>query len=212
MSVHGHIIKRWQSRLVSKSPVWVKLGEIGVSKRILAQGCTPRRRLKHTALSRFWDWTRIAKPPTTLILLTFEGQVFRYYFGKLPFPEDKVKGLSPPTDDIGISLLKSMFIIQPEDRPTAPGALSHGWMAGIHSVNDNSGEGQDEVTQSRADSAPNGKRKNTLAISDEPKKEAKAASRTAWTQGRIRGYKEAAVLESTLGPGIGIDPSQLPGY
>ena len=31
-------------------------------------------------------------------------QVSRYYYKKLPFPEDKLKGLSPLTDDAGISL------------------------------------------------------------------------------------------------------------
>jgi len=49
-----------------------------------------------------------------------EGQMLRYFFGKRPFPEDKLKGLSPPTDDLGISLLKSMLPIQPDDRLLRP--------------------------------------------------------------------------------------------
>ena len=80
-------------------------------------------------------------------LFVSEGQVSRYFFGKWPFPEDKLKGLSPPIDDIGISLLKSMLLIQPEDRPTAAGALSHGWLAGLKNDDKYSGDDQAETAQ-----------------------------------------------------------------
>ena len=102
-------------------------------------------------------------------LFPSEGQVSRYYFGKLPFPEDKLKGLSPPTDDIGISLLKSMLLIQSEDRPTAAGALCHEWLVGIASDNEDS-EGQEHVVQGRDESTWSGKRKNNLSTHDRPKK------------------------------------------
>ena len=132
------------------SPVWVKLGDFGVSKRIQAQAITTL----HTQVS-----TRVYGAPEVLgldsnsetseytnsvdiwslgcviyellagtKLFASEGQVSRYFFGKRPFPQDKLKGLSPPTDDAGISLLKSMLAIQPEDRPTAVDALSHVWL------------------------------------------------------------------------------------
>ena len=103
-------------------------------------------------------------------LFPSEGQVSRYYFGKFPFPEDKLKMLSPPTDDIGISLLKSVLLVQPEDRPTAATALSHSWMVGIRSDDEGGCEEQDEVTQGRDESTRSGKRKNSLATHDRPKK------------------------------------------
>ena len=111
-------------------------------------------------------------------LFVLEGQVSRYYFGKWPFPEDKLKALSPPTDDIGISLLKSMLLIQPEDRPTAAGALGHEWLAGIHSDNEGSGEDQDQVTQGRDGSTRSAKRKNNLATHDRPKKRRRKKSQS----------------------------------
>jgi len=129
------------------SPVWVKLGDFGVSKRILAQAATTF----HTQVS-----TQIYSAPEVLgldsdsetsnytnsvdiwslgcvifellvgtKLFLAEGQVSRYYFGKWSFPEDKLTGLSPPVGDFGISLLKSMLAIQPEDRPTAAAALGN---------------------------------------------------------------------------------------
>ena len=48
-------------------------------------------------------------------LFTSWGQVSCYYHGKWPFLEDKLKGLPTPTDDVGISLLKSMLAIKPEE-------------------------------------------------------------------------------------------------
>src|ERR1700759_5714680 len=135
------------------SPVWVKLGDFGVSKRILAQTTTTL----HTQVS-----TQIYSAPEVLgldpnsetsdytnsvdiwslgcvvyellvgtKLFVSEFQLSGYFYGKWPFPEGKLKGLSPPMDDFGISLLKSMLLIQPEDRPTAARALCHGWLAGL---------------------------------------------------------------------------------
>ena len=130
------------------SPVWVKLGDFGVSKRILAQATTTF----HTQVL-----TRVYSAPEVLgldpnsetsnytnsvdiwslgcviyellvgtKLVVSEFQLSGYFYGKWPFPEDKLKGLSPPTHNLGISLLKSMLVIQPEERPTAASALSHG--------------------------------------------------------------------------------------
>jgi len=80
-------------------------------------------------------------------LFISEIQVSRYYFGKWPFPEDTLKALSCPTGDAGISFLKSMLLIQPEDRPTAARALRHFWLAGLKSDTENSGDDQDEKAQ-----------------------------------------------------------------
>ena len=82
-------------------------------------------------------------------LFVSQVEVYRYYFGIRAFPEDRLKGLSPPTDDLGIGFLKSMLVIQPEDRPTAASAQSHCWLDGLKSDNADSGAGQDEVTQDR---------------------------------------------------------------
>ena len=174
------------------SPVWVKLGDFGVSKRILAEGSTTLHTPVSTQAysapevlgldsnSETSDYTNsvdiwslgcvIFELLVGAKLFPSEGQVSRYYFGKLPFPEDKLKGLSPPTDDIGISLLKSMLLIQPEDRPTAASALSHSWLAGIQSDDEGGCEDQDEVTQGRDEGTRSGKRKNNLATHDRPKK------------------------------------------
>jgi len=171
--------------VVSMSPVWVKLGDFGVSKRILAQATTTF----HTQVS-----TQVYGAPEVLgldsnsetsnytnsvdiwslgcvifellvgtkLFLT-EGQVSRYYFGKWPFPEDKLMGLSPPTSDFGISLLKSMLEIQPEDRPTAAAALRNSWLTGLKSEGEESGDNKDESSLSR-------KRKNRRATYNEPKR------------------------------------------
>ena len=96
-------------------------------------------------------------------LFITEGQVSRYYFGKWPFPEDKLTGLSPPTSDFGISLLESMLVIQPEDRPTAAAALRNPWLTGVKSEGEESEDDKDEITLSR-------KRKNRRAAYNEPKR------------------------------------------
>ena len=68
-------------------------------------------------------------------LFVSEHQYYRYFFKKYLFPEEILKGLSPPTDDAGISLLKSMLSVQPGDRSTAAEALNHLWLAGLASDN-----------------------------------------------------------------------------
>ena len=74
-------------------------------------------------------------------LFVSQAEVYCYYFGIRLFPEDRLKGLSPPTDDLGIGFLKSMHVIQPEDHPTAAGALRHWELAGLMSDNADSGAG-----------------------------------------------------------------------
>ena len=118
-------------------------------------------------------------------LFVLEGQVSRYFFGKCPFPEDKLKGLSPPTDDIGISLLRSMLVIQPEDRPTAAGALSHRWLAGIKSDCEDSGDDQDRTAQSLDDGVLGRMGEKLLAIHDIPKE--KRGGHATTLKARING-------------------------
>ncbi|PUU76167.1 kinase-like domain-containing protein [Tuber borchii] len=97
-------------------------------------------------------------------------QVSRYYYKTFPFPENKLKGLSPPTDDAGISLVKSMLSIRPEDRPTAEDALGNVWLVGLKSGNEDSGDDQDETAQSGGESSWSRKGEDKLTTQDKRKK------------------------------------------
>ena len=174
------------------SPVWVKLGDFGVSKRILAEATTTLHTPVSTQLysapevlgldsnsetSNYTNsvdiWSLGCVVYELLVgakLFVSEGQVSRYFFGKCPFPEHKLKGLSPPMDDIGISLLKSMLLIQSEDRPTATGALSHGWLAELKGDNKDSEDGRDETVQTPDEGALDWRGGKQLATSSVPKK------------------------------------------
>ena len=77
-----------------------------------------------------------------------------------------------------------MLLIQPEDRPTAAAALSHEWLAGIHSDNEDGCEDQDKATQIRNESTRSCKRKNSLATHGRPKK--RRSKRNQITLGDIR--------------------------
>ena len=103
-------------------------------------------------------------------LFTSGEQVSRYYYRSLPFPEDKLKELSPPTDDVGISLVKSMLSIQPEDRPTAADALGNAWLVGLKRDNEDSGDDQYKAVQSRDQISWSRKGEGELAILNERKK------------------------------------------
>ena len=149
------------------SPVWVKLGDFGASKRIRGQATTTFHTQVSTPVygapevlgldssSETSDYTNsvdiwslgcvIYELLVGAKLFVSEFQLSGYFFGKWPFPEDQLRGLSPPTDDVGISLLKSMLTIQPEDRPTAADALRHTWLAGLESHDEYSGEVEGET-------------------------------------------------------------------
>jgi len=174
------------------SPVWVKLGDFGVSKRILAQATTTLHTQVSTPLysapevlgldsnSETSDYTNSVDiwsfgcviyellVGTKLFVSGF--QLSGYFYGKRPFPEERLRGLSPPTDDTGISLLKAMLAIQPEDRPTVAEALGHAWLAGLKNDNDHSGDDGAETFQSGYRSMPVRKRENRLATHGRPKK------------------------------------------
>ena len=117
-------------------------------------------------------------------LFASETQVYCYYHGILPFPEDKLKGLSPPTDDAGISLLKSMLAIQPGDRPTAADALGNAWLVGLKSDNEGSGNDQGESAQSRDESSWSGESEGKLAAHRKRKK--KRGERNPTTQDYLK--------------------------
>ena len=175
------------------SPIWVKLGDFGGSKRVRAQATTTF----HTQVSTpayaapevlgldsnsetsnytnsvdIWSLGCVIYELLVGATLFFSQlEVYRYYLGKSPFPEDQLQELSPPTDGVGISLLKSMLSIQPDDRPTATGALSHRWLAGLKGGNGDSGDDQDEVRQSRDEGRKSRKSRDKRASHDRPKKQ-----------------------------------------
>ena len=137
-------------------------------------------------------------------LFISESQVSRYYFGKWPFPESTLKGLSSPTDDLGISLLKSMLIIQPGDRPTAVGALGHGWLTGLKSDKESSRDNEDEtIQQNRDESSQSRKRKNRPAIYNRSKKRSR---RNSLTQDSTSCMLPDVAFEASAGSQMGADP------
>ena len=174
------------------SPVWVKLGDFGVSKRIRAQATTTLHTQVSTPLysapevlgldsnsetSNYTNsvdiWSLGCVIYELLVgtkLFVSEFQLSGYFYGKWLFPEDRLRGLSPSTDDIGVSLLKTMLAIQPEDRPTAGDALSHAWLGNHKSDNDHSGNAGSETIQSGYRSMLSRKHENRLATPDRPKK------------------------------------------
>ncbi|PUU79030.1 kinase-like domain-containing protein, partial [Tuber borchii] len=118
-------------------------------------------------------------------LFVSELQLSGYFYGKWPFPEGRLRGLSPPTDDIGISLLKAMLAIQPQDRPTAADALSHAWLADLKSDNEHSGDDGAETVQSGyRREKPSRKRENTLSPTHRPKKRRSERNRISQTNTR----------------------------
>ena len=96
-------------------------------------------------------------------------QVSRYCHGNLPFPEDKLKELSPPTGDAGVSLLKSMLSIQPEGRLTAADAFN-AWLVDLNSEDEDGGEDQYETAQSGDESSWGRKSEGKLITYGERKK------------------------------------------
>ena len=151
------------------SPVWVKLGDFGVSKRIQGHATTTFHTQVSTPVygapevlgldsnSETSDYTNsvdiwslgcvIYELLVGTKLFVSEFHVSRYFFGKWLFPEERLRGLSPPIDEIGISLLKSMLAIQPEDRPTAADALRHTWLVGLESHDEYSEDDDGEIVR-----------------------------------------------------------------
>jgi len=174
------------------SPVQVKLGDFGISKRILPQDTTTfhtqvstqiygapevlglnsnSETSIHTNAVDIWSLGCVIYELLVGTHLFASGeQVSRYYHGNLPFPEGKIKELSPPTDDAGISLLKSMLSIQPEDRPTAADALGDAWLVDFKSEDENSGDDGYETAQSGEESSWSRNSEGKLTTDGERKK------------------------------------------
>ncbi|RPB00551.1 kinase-like protein [Choiromyces venosus 120613-1] len=160
--------------VVSMNPVWVKLGDFGISKR--TQGPTPTT--LHTQIATpayaapevlapdsnsetsvytnavdIWSLgCVIFELLTGERLFSKETQRFWYSFGKSVFSEDKIKSLSPATSDVGISLIKSMVSTKPGDRPSVLDSLSHPWIANVECETDNQDNrhGQNKLLRTNA--------------------------------------------------------------
>ena len=174
------------------SPVRIKLGDFGISKRVRPEAATEFVTQVSTqaygapevlGLDSYSEtsvytnavdiWSLGCVIYELLVgthLFPTWGQVSCYYHGKWPFPEDKLKGLPTPVDDAGISLLKSMLAIQPEDRPTAVGALGNAWLTDLKSDDEDSGDEQDETTQSGDERTYSEESEGKLTTRDKPKK------------------------------------------
>jgi len=208
------------------SPVWVKLGDFGVSKRILAAATTTL----HTQVS-----TPVYSAPEVLGLdpnsetsnytnsvdiwslgcviyellvgtnfFVSEFQLYSYFYGTWPFPEESLRVLSPPTDDTGIVLLRTMLAIQPGSRPTATGALRNQWLTGLKSIKEMSGSEKDERRQSHDGSTPSNKGKNRRSTCNEREKK---IERDPITQGGTRCISGGADSLANTGSKMGDDPT-----
>ena len=176
--------------VVSMSPVWVKIADFGASKWIQAPATTTLRTQVATpsysapevlgldSNSETSDYTNsvdiwssgcvIYELLVGAKLFPSVFQLYNYFLGTRPFPEERLKKLSPPIGDVGITLLKSMLVIKPGDRPTAAGALSHGWLAGLKCSDECSQEDGGRTTPNRNESTPSRNRKNRPAPGDRP--------------------------------------------
>ncbi|RPB00561.1 kinase-like protein, partial [Choiromyces venosus 120613-1] len=149
---------RFNIFVVSMSPVWVKLRDFGISKRIRAQDSTSFRTQVSTRVyaapevlgldsnSETSEYTNavdiwslgcvIYELLAGSKLFPTEGVISYYFFGRWIFPEDELRRLSPTTSDSGISLIKSMISLQAGDRPTVLGSLGHTWISSLESNSD----------------------------------------------------------------------------
>jgi len=173
------------------SPVRVKLGDFGISKRIQPQVITTFKTQVSTQIYGAPEVLGLDSNSETSIytnsvdiwslgcviyellagtrLFASETQISRYSLGIWPFPEDKLKALPTPTDDAGISLLKSMLSIQPEGRPTAADALGNAWLVDLESDDEDSGDDQAETPQNRDESSWSRKSEGKLTTHEERK-------------------------------------------
>ncbi|KAG0640817.1 kinase-like domain-containing protein [Tuber brumale] len=157
--------------VVSMSPVWVKLGDFGISKRIRPQDLTTYHTRVFTQPYAAPEVLGVDPNSETSVytkdvdiwslgcviyellvgekLFGLGGLIYDYFRGEWSFPEDKLKKLSPPIDDAGISLIKSMVSLQSDGRPTAIEALIHAWTTSSRSRT--SDEDSDEVAKIPAD-------------------------------------------------------------
>ena len=63
-----------------------------------------------------------------------------------------------------------MLAIQPEDRPTAAGALANEWLVGLQNGDEDGGDDQDEMTEREYEGSESGESEGKLTTLDEPKK------------------------------------------
>jgi len=103
-------------------------------------------------------------------LFVSEFQLCRYFSGAWPFPEERLRVLSPPANNTGISLLRAMLAIQPGDRPTATRALGYRWLTDLRCGYAGGGDDKGEATESSDWSTLSRKREGRPATHSEQNK------------------------------------------
>jgi len=209
------------------SPVRVKLGDFGISKRIRPQAITAFKTQVSTQIYGAPEVLGLDSNSETSVytnsvdiwslgcviyellagtrLFASETQISRYSLGIWPFPEDKLKALPAPTDDAGISLLNSMLSIQPEDRPTAEDALGNAWLVGLESDDEDSGDDQAETAQNTDESSWSRKSEGKLTTHDERK--SRRWQRNPITQDDSEFVPGDAALRANAGLQLDSDPT-----
>ena len=209
------------------SPLWVKLGDFGVSKQIQDPATTNFHTPVSTPLygapevlgldsnsetSEYTNsvdiWSLGCVIYELLVgerLFVSEFQISCYFFGKFLFPEDRLRSLSPPTDDLGISLVKSMLVIPPEDRPTAVGALKHVWLEGLMGGSEDSRADRDKAAHNRDESTRGRKSESRFAGYAGQKKI--RSERIPITQDDTRCTPGGIALGTDAGLQVGSDPT-----
>ncbi|KAG0643265.1 kinase-like domain-containing protein [Tuber brumale] len=153
--------------IVSMPPVWVKLGDFGISKRILAQDAT-----------------------------TFYPQVSTQVYGaREVLGLYSINETSEYTNSVDIWSLRCvhMLVTQPKDRPTAASALKDAWLAGLKGDNEDCADDQEETTHGRDERTRSDKNENKTASH---KKRSKSRSeRNPITQGSTK-YTRGDVIST----------------
>ena len=206
------------------SPVRVKLGDFGISKRIQSEttnlqtvvstpayGAPEVQGVDSNSETSVYTnsvdiWSLGCVIYELLVgkrLFDSAIQVTRYFYGTMPFPEDKLKALPTPTDDAGISLLKSMLSIQPEDRPTVEVALGDEWLMGLESDDEDSGDDQDEMSQSGSEGTCSGESEGRQTTRDGPKQ------RRGQRNSIIQDDSKSTLGDVALGAKSGVDTGMM---
>ncbi|RPA89656.1 kinase-like protein [Choiromyces venosus 120613-1] len=134
--------------VVSMSPVWVKLGDFGISKRI--QGDTTYRSRVFTDYYAAPEVLGIDPNSETSIytnavdmwslgcvvyellagerLFSSLGQIMAFFYNKGKFLEQKSRELAAPLSDAAESFIQGLVLLDPDNRPSAMDAASDAWL------------------------------------------------------------------------------------
>ncbi|KAG0640230.1 kinase-like domain-containing protein [Tuber brumale] len=135
--------------VVSMSPVWVKLGDFGISKRIhsdtayrsrvctdyyaapevLGIDSTSESSIYTNAVDMWSLGCVVYELLAGARLFCSLGDIMRYYYKKGNLVSEKSSKLTTPISDIVKSFIQALVDTDPEGRPNVVGAASHVWLA-----------------------------------------------------------------------------------